>query len=137
FAEKRIFGPQAAAGARPVGFPGVGEGRMLRSYAAVDDRDDYSLPIQSGSAAQADVIFEQAEKLRAVAGAERAHLVFPDTQHFRLVLELVGLGGRHASRETVQAVAVAVDLLRGDASEDLVLLLQQTLGVALHPGSAL
>src|SRR5690606_26182428 len=116
FAEDRVLCPETAAGTRAIGFPRVGERGMLRRNAAVDDRDHDALAIETGSSPEPDVPLEQAEELRAVTRAERAHFVLPDTQDFRLVLELVCLGGSHAGSETVHAVTVAVDFFRPNPS---------------------
>jgi hypothetical protein len=91
---------------------------VLGGDPAVDHTDDDAVAVQALDAAQPVLTVEQAEKRRAVAERERAHLVFPDVQDFRHMPDHGRLFGRHARRKTIETVTVAVDPL--DASAGLV-----------------
>ena len=90
---------------------------MLRVDSTVDEGDNDSVPVQPFGSAQPDVGLKQAEEARAEIGCQRPDLVFPDMQDLRHVLEPVRLRGGHLGRKPVEAVAVAVDLLRVGRSE--------------------
>ncbi len=109
---------------------------MLRRDAAVDDADDDAFPVQPARAAQAHLAFKQAKKPGAEIRGQRPDLVLPHLQHLGLVLEFQRLGGGHGGREAVQAVAIAVDLLRPrpQPRQNPVLLLHELRGIALDAG---
>ncbi len=110
---------------------------MFRVDAAVDKADDDAVPIQAPGSAQSAVCIKQPEEVRAEIGCQRPDFVFPDVQDLRHVFEFVRLRGAHLGRESVEAIAVAVDLLRVGRGlhEQLLLLGAKPVGITLDCGT--
>ena len=82
---------------------------MLWSDTAVDNADDYALAVQFRRTTQTNGGIEQPEEIGTEVSSKRAHLVFPDAQHFVHMFDLVGLRRCHTRGEAVQGVAITVN----------------------------
>ena len=110
--ENRCLAPAGPARARPVGFAGVEQRRMLWRHATVDDADDDAVTVETGGRAQPTVCIEQLQERQALSYRHRANFVFPDVQDLGEILELLRLCRGHARGKPVQGVPVAVDFFR-------------------------
>ena len=111
----------------------VGEARVLRPDAAVDDADDDVLagqPVAPRPATTGDV-----EVVRRVVGERMPQLVLPDTGDVRVGPQRLDLTRAKPRGEAIEAVAVSVDLLaRPHLGHDPVVLLFQMSEVLANIG---
>ena len=110
-AEQGRLSPFGPAHARTVRRLLVTEAGVAGRDAAVDNTDDDVLAAQAQVAAQTAILRRQAEKAGTVVGLDELGPVFPDVADVSPGPQLPGLRGSQARGETVERVAVAVELV--------------------------